>query len=603
VKKTHFLHGVQMQDCSNVMDLPDPPSPADDVVLGVQGLMTLQKGSPEGLPPRRRRSLSGALPLRDSTTEHENYTAGKRSSDDEQSRKPLKKRHRKSLCHVASPAEPSSHKGDEGKGPSRGDINEKMIAEEGTKEGGASDACKPPNDSTLGKLGSHLRSTGDNWGNGCREEEAWNEVAEAFQPPVDRKLETQRKESPIQPRLGVSAPHIRGDSEKQQVPRDQSISDTAELAASLQSARELIHAYTSSKSKGSSQEETAVLLDYLEHKTGYVATRPDMTSPPESFKTEAMMHSMHLDLCDRLGPGLQHVDQMRKAVTADLQRKTGCRVEKLFGRYSYFLEGSNRPVSPDEYEEKYRQWALMKREAAAWGEHFDQLRALDAAKRETNDLGTKERSDTDDANSQPRSTDAHEVSNDDDEPSSIVNESDNFEASAEIATAHKAEHELQDKAREITSDNEKDVACGESQEREPASNKEITELEECNALPYLESVGNKNQATYAGCDEDSHSPTSPEVQVEVSHPPEKVKEESSPEDTLLPDDDEEMEDAPSESTSELLLPLPSRDETSSDPAIAAAEERLWRAIDEALATYSREVLALRSGRNPDQASE
>lgn len=43
-----------------------------------------------------------------------------------------------------------------------------------------------------------------------------------------------------------------------------------------------------------------------------------------------------------------------------------------------------------------------------------------------------------------------------------------------------------------------------------------------------------------------------------------------------------------------LLPLPSRDKLSNDPKIAAAERRLWGAIDRAREAYSREVLAIRS---------
>ena len=49
--------------------------------------------------------------------------------------------------------------------------------------------------------------------------------------------------------------------------------------------------------------------------------------------------------------------------------------------------------------------------------------------------------------------------------------------------------------------------------------------------------------------------------------------------------------------SELLeLLLPSRDETSDDPEIAAAEERLWLEIDAALERYSRQVIAIHEAR-------
>ena len=44
------------------------------------------------------------------------------------------------------------------------------------------------------------------------------------------------------------------------------------------------------------------------------------------------------------------------------------------------------------------------------------------------------------------------------------------------------------------------------------------------------------------------------------------------------------------------LALPSRGEESSDPEMAEAEARLWKAIDSALATYSTEVVAIQKRR-------
>jgi len=46
----------------------------------------------------------------------------------------------------------------------------------------------------------------------------------------------------------------------------------------------------------------------------------------------------------------------------------------------------------------------------------------------------------------------------------------------------------------------------------------------------------------------------------------------------------------------LLLPLPSRDETSSDPEIARVEQKLWERIDAALEEYSNEVLSIQESR-------
>lgn len=57
---------------------------------------------------------------------------------------------------------------------------------------------------------------------------------------------------------------------------------------------------------------------------------------------------------------------------------------------------------------------------------------------------------------------------------------------------------------------------------------------------------------------------------------------------------------PKSTTSEKGLPstvIPSRDNASADPDIAMAEKRLWDRIDEALRTYSREVMEIRSGKS------
>jgi len=55
-----------------------------------------------------------------------------------------------------------------------------------------------------------------------------------------------------------------------------------------------------------------------------------------------------------------------------------------------------------------------------------------------------------------------------------------------------------------------------------------------------------------------------------------------------------MQRSPSPTSPDMLLPFPSRDEPSSNASIARAERKLWTAIDEALATYSKEVLEIQA---------
>jgi hypothetical protein len=53
----------------------------------------------------------------------------------------------------------------------------------------------------------------------------------------------------------------------------------------------------------------------------------------------------------------------------------------------------------------------------------------------------------------------------------------------------------------------------------------------------------------------------------------------------------------------VLLPLPPRDEVSSDPDILEAHQQLWQTIDEALETYSRTVLAIQAARELAEGEE
>ena len=56
-------------------------------------------------------------------------------------------------------------------------------------------------------------------------------------------------------------------------------------------------------------------------------------------------------------------------------------------------------------------------------------------------------------------------------------------------------------------------------------------------------------------------------------------------------------------TGNTVLPLPSREDASSDPEIAVAEEKLWKAFDAALAEYSAEILAIQARRRLEDEGE
>jgi len=299
--------------------------------------------------------------------------------------------------------------------------------------------------------------------------------------------------------------------------------------------RRLVHAYTAlpTDARDKCQEIKAI-----QEISDYVVTPPvtsllgeiDVTKQP-AFST----HASKMDLLVQMSPKLQRMDEKKVQEVTRAARVTECRVERKKGRYVYVHMPSGRKITAHEYEQRHK---LMLEETNkirghAWTLHFTRLQSLllTAAQESQQAAAAKELL-LHDMPSPPQ-----------DQPHFDTDESMEL---CETSTSL-------DLGDENLMDDETDTTCLDK------------------------------DATVADHDTDAEAPLlrSPTDVVDLPPPPQQVS--GSPA-------------AVTSSPNESVLPFPCREEESSDPEIAAAEQRLWGAIDLALEEYSRQVLAIQSAR-------
>jgi hypothetical protein len=210
-------------------------------------------------------------------------------------------------------------------------------------------------------------------------------------------------------------------------------------------------------------------------------------------------------------------------------------VEKAHGKYRYIHDPTSRRVSAQEYEQRYM---LMLTEinrirSQDWKEYFDQI--------ESSSFGTLIRS--------PMTGDrSHEL------------------------TAMKNLASVMDSAIKAN-ENAEENGCDDLDENEGMDLEETSE-ELLTKMDQAVSMENERFGT---------APVEKEIEIQQTH--------------TSPNNDCETSFqalTPVVQNGQVLLPLPSRDDVSSDPEEAAAEERLWLAFDAALEKYSAEILAIRA---------
>lgn len=280
--------------------------------------------------------------------------------------------------------------------------------------------------------------------------------------------------------------------------------------------------------------EQSVEARRIEELFGYILSPPLPDSiDPASIPTNTQGSKMEVLM--QLGPELKRIDEVKLNEIQTVQNITECSVEKAHGKYRYIHDPTSRRVSAQEYEQRYM---LMLTEinrirSQDWKEYFDQI--------ESSSFGTLIRS--------PMTGDrSHEL------------------------TAMKNLASVMDSAIKAN-ENAEENGCDDLDENEGMDLEETSE-ELLTKMDQAVSMENERFGT---------APVEKEIEIQQTH--------------TSPNNDCETSFqalTPVVQNGQVLLPLPSRDDVSSDPEEAAAEERLWLAFDAALEKYSAEILAIRA---------
>jgi len=337
------------------------------------------------------------------------------------------------------------------------------------------------------------------------------------------------------------------------------------------------------------ERNASTQAEEIEHMTGYALIPPSVKrqiakqksgvnlnwsgSPHDNDDNDAeeMMVTKHNDsvmakrvLLLKLGAMVDLMEKRKVEDTKHMEMNTECRYQRSrSGKFRYYHLFTNQKISPAEYEELYL--ATVKHSKA------------EMSKRIQDWLRENEGMDTDSTMTE------NEIHKQCLKLSALVESAQQVERGLDVASPTKdACQRLKTTKTEVgPSASESDM------EESPCESECVASPGKSDSPPrvVVEQVQDHAQAL------DADTSSMEECDTSVS----------SLEDTSL---DAENVASPSSSDSnhaanesaELVLPFPSRDEASEDPAIAAAEQRLWLEIDEALERYSRQVIAIREAR-------
>ena len=489
----HFLQGVQLQNCKDLLSIPDPPSPPT--------MMT-----------RQRRRLSTPVmqlqPLRDMTNGDEDDVT---LSALQPSSRP--KRLRKSLCHVPSPIELEERGTEETVTRRRKKKRQSMLL--------------PSDDSQEGSLSDQIFPT--------------------FKAPHANTKEPLWDEASTSPEVSFL----------QNSPPE----NPDEMAESLFKVRQLIRSYTSSPSPDGA---LSLHIQKIEEVSGYVVTPPMTSSEDAAHPSQQVPQQRKADLFGRLAPDLKRLDKGKRKTAKMVEEVTACRVDKNSrGKVRYQHVPTGRKIQPAEYEQRYM---LMLDEitsirSQSWADYFRQIQNVT--------LQT--------ASACPSDVDCEEMV---------------AEASLEEPNTPQPPTPNEDSSTEVVSLPEEDAEVGSHIRGESvaaASEDHRSEgLDTCIDDYPSEATNRKDLLSRTDDLASSHCHEST-TETPVSSPEvvEDIGDASSRSGLAL---------TPQSPSRGLLLPFPSRDESSEDPAIAEAEARLWRSIDHALEKYSEEVFAIQRAR-------
>jgi hypothetical protein len=256
-----------------------------------------------------------------------------------------------------------------------------------------------------------------------------------------------------------------------------------------------------------------------------------------------------------MGPQLQYMDEKKTEQIQNSQDATSCFVEKKRGRYMYYDVSSHRPIPPDEYEQRY---LLMLQDihtvrSQEWAEHFQQVTVTDIVQEQEQalDLQSIMENESESGEESPHEMRDHVKDNYDD---NAHEEMDICETSASFVLGEE-DLDLVDDSTDMKMNRNQSMSPHNDSHTSRSSSKRDDEGQEI----VLDEKGEFRALSYS-------------MDGTVSSPGGDYDNESS------------------------VLPLPSREEESSDPEFARAEQKLWSVIDDALEEYSRDILAIQTSR-------
>jgi hypothetical protein len=530
----HFLQGINVESCQNLLSIPDPPTPGKQKVN------------------RRRQSTPMLRPFHDLTSKnhHNIQTQSHTHADDSKvSQRSKPKRPRKSFSHIPLSV-PNSNDLDQPQSQSS-----RHAQEENDTNTSAETATCLPFAVAQAATTETLQFDHDNDDNDNNNSDASvtkrRKKRQSIVLPSDTTTGTQEyfstfmayKKAPP----GSTSPQEQEQEQRPSVHVPATMEHCPTVTSQdLQELRKLVRSYTSlSPDSRSNCKE----IKLIRERTGYVMTPPVTCSDNLQLNVDFANDNLNqgkqsikackMDLLVRLGPKLQRMDEKKLEQVQKSQRATECFVERNRGRYYYYHLSNNRVVASDEYEQRYLHMLQDTHEicSPAWAQHFQKVQVLHEHERE---LSNK---------------------NDPAPRASLSNECADQEY-LEIPVDHDDDGTSGDESMDLC-DTSTSFVQGED------FIDDYTDVNPCN-----NNKGDDEGQEIALDDQgDIHlSPSNIEaaVRVQVASPGASASGDSS------------------------VLPLPSRDEESSDPEIACAEQKLWTAIDQALEEYSRDVLAIQT---------
>lgn len=568
----HFLQGVHIHNhCLDVMDIPDPPTPHDTRKIDSTA--------------RRRRRLSSPGPLCDI---HANSHSPLLHTTTQAAQQQYKKKRRTSLSHVASPLEgyPSNMSKNEA-------VSSTSISSSGALPS-ASNNTNPVLVSSTLLTASQKPPLSRRRSSLCHATVSNTVVLES----VPSQSLPQRESPPTKPAcppvVATAVPTAEWQSSPQPdspsarpvvlISRQRGPPDHAELVHVLARVRLLVHSYTSNRALATTKgraETQAMLIFQIHRGTNYTVTPPVTEWPSDAdgggdvpatatAENRQAVNRRKLQLWMAMGPDLKLMDEYKHAAAATVQTTTGARFDKHHrGSYRYYDTESHQRIPPELYEHRYRQ--MLAATHNPWAAHFERLRRWPPPL----DGPTKSDVPHDVVQIDTAAPESMPVPNNNDSRPS------GHETRESAATTDKLVSNDADDAMN-TSLNESVIVTTSTIATTPSDEMKLTFEEDSNS-PELEfplDTLNESQPISRSIVEGEAADHNVSGMIAVmeyavaSH----GKAVGRVDDACEPS---------------VRLPLPSRDETSLNPAIAQAETRLWNAIDAALETYSREILFLR----------